>query len=360
MAWGIFDYRMLDIMPVAREAVVASMSDAVIVLDSQNRIVDLNPVAERLFGPDAQCGVGRLATECFPKEDEVAVNGRAMLPSQAEIALDVQGGRRFFDMRLSPLHSHSGRREGHLIVLRDVTERRLADDERERLITELDRFAHTVAHDLKTPVTVLMGYSMFLLDGYAGMSEAEIRECVDAIVQTGQEVNGIIDALLLLASVDKMDKVPIGPLDMAAIVAEARKRLATLIRQENVQISGPETWPVAQGYAPWIEEVWVNYISNAVKYGGQPPVVTLGAAVQPDGMVRFWVGDNGRGLTVEEQQGLFTEFTRLHGNWIQGYGLGLSIVRHIVEKLGGQVRVESTIGSGSVFSFTLPGAPNAR
>jgi PAS domain S-box-containing protein len=360
MAWGIFNYQMLDIVPVAREAVVASMTDAVVVLDTQNRVVDLNPAGERLFGPDPQRCVGRLATECFPKECEVTVEGEATLPSQAEIALQVQGSKRFFDMRLSPLYSRSGRREGRLIVLRDITRSKQAENERERLIAELDAFAHTVAHDLKTPVTVLMSYTLFLLDGYTDMPEAEIRENLETIVQTGQEVNGIIDALLLLASVDKMEKVPVGPLSMGEIVAEAQKRLATLIVQAKARIGGPETWPVALGYAPWIEEVWVNYLSNAVKYGGEPPVVTLGAAIQPDGMIRCWVRDNGHGLTAEEQQRLFTEFTRLHGSQVEGHGLGLSIARHIVEKLGGKVGVESTIGDGTVFSFTLPKAPGTE
>jgi PAS domain S-box-containing protein len=360
MAWGIFNYQMFDIMPVAREAVVASMTDAVVVLDTQDRIVDLNSAAERLFGPDAQRCVGRVATECFPKEYEVTVNGRAVLPSQAEIALQVQGSKRFFDLRLSPLCSRSGRSEGRLIVLRDITQSKQAEDERERLISELDRFAHTVAHDLKTPVTVLMSYSLYLLDSYADISETEIREHLEMIVQTGQEVIGIIDALLLLASVDKMEKIPVRPLSMGEIVAEAQKRLATLIVQAKARISGPETWPVALGYAPWIEEVWVNYISNAIKYGGEPPVVTLGAAIQPDGMIRYSVRDNGHGLTAEQQQRLFTEFTRLHVSQVEEHGLGLSIARHIVQRLGGQVGVESTIGDGTVFSFTLPKAPGTE
>jgi len=83
--------------------------------------------------------------------------------------------------------------------------------------------------------------------------------------------------------------------------------------------------------------------------------VELGATPQPDRMVRFWVRDNGPGLTPEEQALLFTPFTRLDQARAKGHGLGLSIVRRIVEKLGGQVGVESEVGKGSVFTFTLPG-----
>ncbi len=108
-----------------------------------------------------------------------------------------------------------------------------------------------------------------------------------------------------------------------------------------------------------MEEVWFNYISNAIKYGGQPPRVELGADFPPDapGMVRFWVRDNGPGLTPEEQSRLFTPFTQVRHTG-RGHGLGLSIVKRIVEKLGGQVSVESQPGQGSTFFFTLPAAEN--
>ena len=102
--------------------------------------------------------------------------------------------------------------------------------------------------------------------------------------------------------------------------------------------------------------MWTNYISNGLKYGGQPPRLELGASVESNGMVRFWVRDNGQGLTAEAQQFLFTEFTRLDGIRVEGHGLGLSIVRRIVEKLGGEVGLESEVGRGSLFYFTLPAA----
>jgi signal transduction histidine kinase len=116
----------------------------------------------------------------------------------------------------------------------------------------------------------------------------------------------------------------------------------------------PDAWPPTLGYAPWVEEVWVNYLSNALKYGGEPPVIAVGAT--PDGdVVRYWCRDNGPGLTAEEQTQLFTQFTRLHEVRAEGHGLGLSIVRRIVEKLGGEVGVENNEEMGSTFWFTLPG-----
>jgi len=142
-------------------------------------------------------------------------------------------------------------------------------------------------------------------------------------------------------------------LAMGDIVAQALDRLTMMSAEYQGQIILPDTWPMALGYSPWIEEVWLNYLSNGLKYGGQSPHLELGATPQPDGMIRFWVRDSGPGLSPEAQATLFTEFTRLNEIRVEGHGLGLSIVRRIIEKLGGQVGVESEAGQGSLFYFTL-------
>jgi signal transduction histidine kinase len=209
---------------------------------------------------------------------------------------------------------------------------------------ELDAFAHTVAHDLKNPLGYIVGFAEALEESYATMPGEESRRYLHTMAQSGRKMGRIIDELLLLACVRKVTEVEMDLLDTASIVAEAQGRLALMIEEHQAEIILPDTWPVALGYGPWIEEVWVNYLSNAIKYGGQPPRVELGATVQPDGMVRFWVRDNGPGLLPEEQTRLFTLFTRLDQVRAKGHGLGLSIARRIVEKLGGQVGIESEIG----------------
>jgi two-component system sensor histidine kinase/response regulator len=136
------------------------------------------------------------------------------------------------------------------------------------------------------------------------------------------------------------------------------KRLRYQIRATEAKISLPSQWPCAYGYAPWIEEVWLNYISNGLKYGGsdeKPPVLKLGATAESNNMVRFWVADNGPGLSPADQKRLFKPHTRVTSKKIRGEGLGLSIVWRIVEKCGGKVGVESQEGAGSCFWFTLPG-----
>jgi signal transduction histidine kinase len=218
----------------------------------------------------------------------------------------------------------------------------------------LDAFAHTVAHDLKNPLTGLTAFSTMLEVEGADMAKEAILQDIHVIARNAQRMGNIIDELLLLASVRKQEEVKSKPLNMAPVIAEVKERLSSMIAQHQGEVVAPDEWPIAMGYSPWVQEVWANYISNALKYGGQPPRVELGATAQ-DGRVRFWVRDNGAGLTAEEQENLFTEFTRLHQVRAEGYGLGLSIVRRIVEKLGGDVGVESEVGKGSVFYFTLPG-----
>jgi signal transduction histidine kinase len=230
--------------------------------------------------------------------------------------------------------------------------------ERDKLIAELDAYAHTVAHDLKNPLGTLIGFSSMLETSYTELSDEQLHLCVSTIARNGRKMTNIIEELLLLASVRKVEDVEIEALNMATIVSEVLERLADMIAEHQAEIITPEAWPAALGHGPWVEEVWVNYVSNALKYGGQPPRVELGgkAPGEAHGQVRFWVRDNGAGLSAEDQARLFTPFTQIHQARAKGHGLGLSIVQRIAEKLGGQVGVESKVGQGSVFFFTLPSA----
>ncbi|HOT90151.1 MAG TPA: response regulator [Anaerolineae bacterium] len=256
---------------------------------------------------------------------------------------------------------------------------------------DLNAFARTVAHDLKNPLSAVIGFSSLLEARFRRMEPEKIAENLHRITRTGYKMRDIIDELLLLANVRQVDTVQTGPLDMGAVVAEAMSRLELQIQETQASIVMPETWPVALGYAAWVEAVWANYIGNALKYGGDaaaniPPRVELGYAIldcrspvadsaspcatgmrqpeienlkskieNPQSKIVFWVRDNGPGLTPEEQARAFTPFTRFHQEKAEGHGLGLSIVQRIVEKLGGQVGVESTAmpGEGCIFWFTL-------
>ena len=216
---------------------------------------------------------------------------------------------------------------------------------------ELNAFAHTVAHDLKNPLAQITG-SLSLVQEYAPTLEEDLREALQISIGASHKMRSIIDELLLLASIRK-EAVQTAPLNMADIIKQALSRLQPMLDEYQPKLLIPDEWPLAQGHGPWIEEVWANYLSNGLKYGGHPPRLELDAAPQSDGMIRFWVRDNGPGLSLQAQAKLFTEFTRLDQIRVQGYGLGLSIVRRIMDKLGGQVGLESEPGQGSLFYFTL-------
>ena len=353
-AWALFRYGLLTVMPVARDAVLESMEDAVLVLGEKNHVLDLNPAAHAVIrkGPEV---IGQPVREVLAEQQALVERFIDAADVHTEIELGTNGTRAIYDLRIKSLHLRSGRSIGRLVVLRDVTAQKLAEEERERLIRELDAYAHTVAHDLKNPLNSLLGYSSLLAEHEDDMDADQRRQYLGAIERGSQRMSRIINELLLLASVRNTAEVQGGPVAMGEVVAGALERLAGDITASEVSVTSPDEWPVAHGYAPWVEEIWANYLSNAIKYGGEPPVITLGADILPDGVRRFWVRDNGQGLTAEEQSHLFMEFERLrqHAETV-GHGLGLSIVQRIAARLGGTVGVESAPGQGSLFYFTLP------
>ncbi len=239
-------------------------------------------------------------------------------------------------------------------IVIDITDRKRAEAEREQLISELDAFGHTVAHDLKNPLNIVVAYARMLEEDIDHLLPEQRLRYMREISNGGNKMMSIIDELLLLAQMRQSDVVA-EPLDMLMIVASVCSHMEPMVKEYEGELIVGENWPPALGYAPWIEEVWVNYMSNALKYGGSPPVVELGANSLDSGYVRYWVRDNGDGLSPEKQAQLFQPFNRLERLNTKGYGLGLSIVERIVGRLGGEVGVESTPGEGSLFYFDLPG-----
>ena len=265
--------------------------------------------------------------------------------------------------------------------------------EKEQLISDLNAFSHMVAHDLKNPLTnIAMAAGLVKLEMHnlSGKNEGTLgSESLDRIFWMVSKMNRIINELLTLASVRDED-VFAEPLDMDQIVTDVERRLHHLFQESQAQLEKPAIWPEALGHAPWVEEIWANYISNAIYYGGNPPRIEIGAEILdapvdlpimeedeeessvkvPALMVRYWVRDNGNGIQPDQQDLLFTPFStrrqspddepqdplRTHP---EGHGLGLSIVKRIVEKLDGWVGVESAgiPGQGSLFYFTLPAVP---
>ena len=348
--------------------------DGILILDADTgRIADVNPFLIDMLGYSHEDFMGKTLWEIGPFKD-IGASRSAFADLQSkeyiryeDLPLETKDGRRVDVEFVSNVYLVDHKRVIQCNI-RDITERVLAEQALRQLNAELqtrneelDAFDHTVAHDLNNPLSLVVGFAEALECDYADMTRAEASLHLNSIVRSAHRMSRIIDELLLLAGVRRA-QVQVGLLDMAGIVDEACQRLADVIEHSQAKMVLPDmsAWPAALGHAGWIVEVWVNYLGNAIKYGGQPPYVKLGAEAQPDGMVRFWVHDNGNGLTPEDQARLFTPFTRLNQVRATGHGLGLSIVKRIVEKLGGQVGVESdgVPGQGSSFFFTLPSAVN--
>ncbi len=220
----------------------------------------------------------------------------------------------------------------------------------------LNDFAHTVAHQIQGLLSQMVGYASLVDSHYQDELSESARQAVDQILQSGYKMNNVITELLFLASMGS-EEIAMNELDTGRVLAEVMKRLRYQIRETKAEINLPDSWPAALGYAPWIEEVWLNYMSNGLKYGGgedTPPILHLGATSEDDGMIRFWLTDNGPGISKMDQKRLFKPHTRVTSKKIRGEGLGLSICWRIVNKCGGKVGVDSTEGAGSCFWFTLP------
>ncbi len=323
-------------------------------------ILDINQSAARRFGYERETLIGLSldAIEVMPETneaDQVAWESTFSGTQVYECHYRHQDGH-LIPVEVSSRIVRIGEQELMQNFVRNIGARKQMEAEREQLIADLDSFAHTVAHDLKNPLSTVFSYATLLEDIWQELSPEEAKDHLHAVSTSAHRAISIVDELLLFASIRTQDQIEHAPLDMALIVAEVQERLMHMIEYHEVEIILPDQWPVAMSYAPWVKEIWANYISNAIKYGGSPPIIELGGTLEANLMVRFWVRDNGQGIPADQIARLFSEFDRLGDMHIEGHGLGLSIVKRIAEKLGGGVAVESVVGEGSVFSFTLPAA----
>ncbi len=335
-------------------AVVTQLADGIAVLDKNGIVEFVNPSLLKLLCKEAEECVGHPFGYNYSHD------------SNTEIELQTNVGEtRILEMRTSSILWQG--KDAYLVLVRNISNQKRAARAMEQYARELEvrnedlnAFAHTVAHNLKAPLTHII-LAADLLDLNAHTMSDECGPYVKTIVSYGRKMTDIIDELLLLAEVRSREDLLLLPLDMARILRDVESRLKTIMMQHGARLAIPHDiayWPRVIGYAPWVEEVWANYLANAIKYGGRPPILEIGCSLVNGSMVRFWVHDNGEGIPIEDQRNLFQPFARLKPYSTDGHGLGLSIVRRIVEKLGGDVGLESQVGEGSTFSFTLPVAPS--
>ena len=259
------------------------------------------------------------------------------------------------DYLTKPLNSKEvlARVRTHIGLYRMQRELRRKNSELGTQNAQLDAFTYTVAHDLKAPLNTLSGVADLIEFAVEKRELGEFRLHLELLRNVIHKSADIIEALLLLAGTSGHRRVNIEPFDMSFVVRKTLENLHAQLEQYQAQVVVAESWPFVSGYPAWVEIIWRNYISNALKFGDKPPLVELGMD-EAEEFVRFWVKDNGPGLTSEQQSKLFVPFSRVHTDRAEDHGLGLCIVKNIATRLHGSVGVESTPGEGCRFYFTLP------
>lgn len=232
--------------------------------------------------------------------------------------------------------------------------------ELESINQELDAYSHTIAHDLKAPLSGVMGF-IDLLEytvEYAFDKEKTLQ-FAKRIRESAGQMSNMIYQLLMMARLRNAEASVVA-VNIKDTLDQVMLRLQQLIERHHITLEIVDPLPPVLGHAPWLEEVFANLLSNAIKYIGDEnpaPKIIIRAKLLPDNRIRYEVEDNGVGIREADQAKLFQMFSRVEGTAKkEGTGLGLSIVQRIITKLKGELGVTSELGKGSTFWFILPSA----
>lgn len=231
----------------------------------------------------------------------------------------------------------------------------LLSAERARLLEEREDLLRSVSHDLRSPLTIIQGQAQ-LIDRLLDKPEL-VRKCASAIVASAQRMNSMIqdlvDSARLEAGQVKLEKQPV---NLQTQLTDLLERSKALVEAERVQVDIPEDLPPANADPDKLERILTNLITNAIKYS-PPDTKVLVQAERTDSEITVSVSDRGFGIAPEDLPHLFEKYYRIGGaKKAEGLGLGLFITKMLVEAHGGKIWVESELGKGSTFYFTLPKA----
>jgi PAS domain S-box-containing protein len=296
----------------------------------------------------------------------LAAADRLNEPSSHEFRVVLPDGRvRWLASRSALVRDGAGKPLRRIGVNWDITDARTAEavrQERELALRESrakSKFLARMSHELRTPLNAVLGFSQLMLQDHSGSYDAALRrQWLETIESAGQHLLSLINDVLELTSVEG-GEVPLAlcSVPLAPLVAEALSLLAPTIRERGIVVRQAALDGAVRADPTRLRQVLLNLISNAVKYNRPGGEVEL-RAVRHDGWVELQVADTGRGLNAEQLGHLFEPFNRLgnEGGGIEGTGIGLVIVKSLVERMGGSVGVDSTPGVGSVFRLRLADA----
>lgn len=342
-------------------------------LDREERIVGANAALAKIVKRDSDSLLGTMLSSLFAEGDATeTVDEHGIRRTNRQIVRQ-DGDVREVQLTFSPIPGNIGQDVTGLVQVEDITERVRAEarvhalnrtlEARVALRTrelsqanqELEAFAYSVSHDLRAPLRAIDGFSRILAERYARVLDEEGVDYLSRVRKAASRMGELIDALLKMSRVGR-GEMRLERLDVSRIAAEVVEelRLATPERKVDVVIAPDMT---VEGDAALVRNLLGNVLGNAWKFtrDRENARVEIGTTGVDEGMVEFYVRDNGAGFTQEYADKLFRPFQRLHRQEeFAGHGIGLASVKRIVERHGGEVRAEGREGEGATFYFTLP------
>jgi PAS domain S-box-containing protein len=338
------------------EAAIDSLYDPVLVTDGEGCVTKLNPAAEEIFGTETENRgkhVGEVArdariagavAETLESQRPVAAEGMSSV-----LPLAVDGSQRAFRLRTTPMRDNSHRLLGAVTILEDITHLREID----RLKSE---FIATASHELRTPLTsVQMGVHL-LLEGALGELTESQNEVLQACRQDCDRLDNLMRELLDLSRIEAGESPPQRTtVSLRELLTTAVKELRPQVEAEGLQLTLvlPIDLPHVSVDRQQIERVISNLVINALRHTEEGEIKI--SAEQRDSSVAVSVSDTGSGIPSEYLAHIFDKFVQVPGARTGAAGLGLTISKSIVEANGGQISVQSQVGRGTTFTFTLPG-----
>jgi PAS domain S-box-containing protein len=343
-------------------AVVEYSHDAILSKTLDGVITSWNRGAERLFGYTAEEVVGRSVLLMVP--DRCRGEQHASLQRIREdqlvfpfetARLRKEGGEVDVSLTLSPIRSSSGEIVGVSSIARDITELKRRDAELKRSNAELEQFAYVASHDLQEPLRMVANYTELLAERYRGKLDERADKYIHYASDGARRMQTLVADLLAYSRVGSQGK-PMVPVSPDAVLEDVLDSLEKRIREEGPSVAY-SSLPAVVADAGQLGQLFQNLIGNAIKFRSEaPPRVEVKVCPSGDRWL-FSISDNGIGIDMKYADRVFQMFQRLHerGKY-EGSGIGLAIAKRIVERHGGRLTVDSRLGAGSTFSFTLQAA----
>ena len=361
--WGISQFQLVDLSPIAREVVMENMRDGVVVLDIENRIVDLNPAAEQLLGIPFGKVVGKGITEPLSVFPELLKRLRTLSPEQAKIVIRGGPDKKYYELHISPLKDHRKKINGRLVVIQDITEFVQARDralEASRLKSQL---LARVSHELRTPLGAILGFAELLQDGSYGELEEAQKAILAEIIESTYDLTTMVNELLDEAQFESRSiQLQIAPFNLKELAHKIEMKMGVLAMNKNLTFHlnvDPHMPTCLLGDEFRLRQILVNLIGNAIKFTSQGEV-QVKFSFSDENHWSIEVSDTGMGIPKKAHLYIFEPFRQVDGSITRefgGAGLGLSIVKHLSDLMKGQISLKSDGEQGSTFTVLLPLVP---